>query len=890
MSLKRFMWAFLAVAGVVMIIFTSLELNSTSASPTAVEKEPPETAVVEIVVPDGEAVDNLAESGYELTGYASDKNGQLEVHAIVTEAEMEMLEMEGYELTVIQTSQDVERILAERERKLNQGMSLLSAEDNIDVFRSDYFTNQFGTFLYLEAKSSAGSGVSMNASWVDENGEDQTASMRSKVDYGEYLYHYVLTKIDSVPENVVITTSQQGAVETELTEWISDGTPVGDDYLSDFVDHYMDPIEIEDRILSLAEEFPELAEIIELPYETNGYRRHAQATFGNTAEAAFVLTSEAWGHEGGNDITVDVQAAEGENQELEVTVKGNEITVALGTDDAGEPNSTANDVINAINDQAGDLVTATNYRDSSGDGVVEAETGITLTDGLNAPDEISREPRTVKAIRIGKERDGSKPGVLGYSQEHAREWVTPLVSVETAERLLRNYYIDEDTRELVDNLDIFILPTVNPDGGIFSFYDYNMQRKNMTNHCPAETGDPGYRNQWGVDLNRNHAVGSVYDGWIGGSTNCLSGTYAGPEIESEPEAKNIVWLAEEFENIEFAMNIHAHGGYFMWSPGAYDADRNPLPRPTAGEEAYYWQASEHILTEIKNHRGTVIHPGRTGPIPDVLYSAGGNSADALWYNHDIYAWNFEVGAQLWDEERDRWVSVGFQPEFEEGHEEAMEFANGLIGLFEVALENANDDVNPETWIAPEAGTYNDPVEVDFEMSEPATVYYTLDGSRPTFDSDVINVAGTRMAGEKLTIEESTTIKWFSVDPAGNIENNYDPEGEDNNYNEAEIVIDYLPEGVSAAGIKSLVERFENEEDFADEAAPRTLKAHLSAVDLFEKQGDADKVLRHMNSFLLLLNHQNDNDLISGKAYRIIEGYSNELIDLWSSESDAGEAM
>jgi hypothetical protein len=855
-----------------------------------VEKEPPETVVVEIVVPDGEAVDSLVESNLELTGYASDRNGQLEVHAIVTEAEMERLEEDGYELTVVQTSEDVERILEERERKLQQGWTLSSVEDNINVFRADYFTNQSGTFLYLEAKSSAGPGVDMNATWEDENGETQTARMNSKVDYGEYLYHFILTDIDSVPENVVITSSQQGSVETELTEWIGDGTPVDNDYLMDFIDHYMDPIETEERMVSLAEEFPELAEIVEMPYETNGYRRHAQATIGNNVDAAFVLTSEAWGHEGGNDITVDIEAAEGENEALTISVEEKAITVILGTDGDGQPNSTANEVIDAINDEAGDLVTATNYRDSNGDGVVQAESGIALTDGLNAPEEISREPRTVKAIRIGKDRDGSKPGVLGYSQEHAREWVTPLVSIETAERLLRNYHIDENTKELVDNLDIFIVPTVNPDGGIFSFYDYNMQRKNLTNHCPAETSDPGYRNQWGVDLNRNHAVGSVYDGWIGGSTNCLSGTYAGPEIESEPEAKNIIWLAEEFQNIEFAMNIHSHGGYFMWSPGAYDADRNPLPRPTAGEEAYYWQASEHILTEIKNYRGTVIQPGRTGPIPDVLYSAGGNSADALWYDHDIYAWNFEVGAPIWDPDAGRWISTGFQPEYEEGHAQAMEFANGLIGLFEVALENANDDVNPETWITPEEGTYHDPVEIDFEMSEPATVYYTLDGSRPTFDSDVINVAGTRMEGETLTIEETTTIKWFSVDPAGNIENGYDPDGEGDNYNQAEIVIDYLPEGVSAAGIQSLVERFEQEGEFAGETAPRTLKTHLTAVDLFEQQGNGDKVIRHMNSFLLLLDHQENNDLMSGKAYRILENYANELVDIWSSEIDEEEAM
>ena len=39
-----------------------------------------------------------------------------------------------------------------------------------------------------------------------------------------------------------------------------------------------------------------------------------------------------------------------------------------------------------------------------------------------------------------------------------------------------------------------------------------------------------------------------------------------------------------------------------------------------------------ILNRIKEYRGTVILPERTGPIADVLYSAAGNSADEHWYN------------------------------------------------------------------------------------------------------------------------------------------------------------------------------------------------------------------------------------------------------------------
>src|SRR5690606_7440110 len=131
-----------------------------------------------------------------------------------------------------------------------------------------------------------------------------------------------------------------------------------------------------------------------------------------------------------------------------------------------------------------------------------------------------------------------------YAQEHAREWVPPLVAIETAERLLRNYAIDNDTRKLLQNLDIWIIPSINPDGGHYAFYDANGQRKNMTRHCPV-TGNYDFaaRNSWGVDNNRNYDTYSLFDGYSGASTSCTSGTYAGPFELSEPENRNLDWVA-----------------------------------------------------------------------------------------------------------------------------------------------------------------------------------------------------------------------------------------------------------------------------------------------------------------------------------------------------------
>ena len=797
MSRRNLFGKRLSIVGITAVLFSSLLFTGQGAK-TSAEPEPgmpiveEELLHVQLEVPSVEAALKIMEMGIEFDHGIHEHDGVYEVEALVTPSEIEKLESFGIEVhDVLMTAALWEERIAEMNATAEQIENAMASEERLQILRADHYTNQSATFLYVEAKSSVGasSSTSLRATWM-ENGVERSVNLSRRSDYGEYLYHFFEVPVQEVPATVTITSNQGTTVTGDVTEWLGSPKPGNPKhhYVSNFIDSYMTPTLINERIEQLAAEFPDLLEVIEMPYKTNGYRRHAMATMGGFTNTAVVVTSKAWGHEGGNGMEVEFVNPGAASSPLAVSVDGNKITVSLGTNSTGALVSTARQVATALNEHASDLVSANTYRGNTGAGIAEVRFA-TLTDGLNGPEYVSREPETVKALRIGKTRDGSKPGVLGYAQEHAREWVTPLVVMETAERLLRNYAHDGDTKRLVNNLDIFLIPMVNPDGANYSFYDFNSQRRNMTNYCgPTQNNDFAARNAWGVDLNRNHSVGSIWDGFIGASMSCTSDTYAGPNPNSEPEAKNIVWLADQFENINFGMNIHSHGGYFMWSPGAYDANRVTLPRPTAGEEAFYWGASEHILKRIQEHRGTVIQPTRTGPIPDVLYSAAGNSADYLWYEKGIYTWNFEVGAPLWNTATNRWVSVGFQPAFEEGHEEAMEFANGLIGLFEVAYQHSKDKQPPTSKLNPGKGTFTGPVEAEFELSEAATIYYTLDGSRPTFESKKIHLSGTREGAEKLMIRETTTINWFAVDPAGNVEKNYNPFGNGNNFNSATIRI------------------------------------------------------------------------------------------------------
>ena len=773
---------------------TSMFASGASAqTDEPLQEEPERAALVEVHVADRTELDRLVATGADLISAVEETSDGYTLSAVLTPSQEAELRSQGFSVgDTVQTQEDVDALRAERSRALQSksGLSVQTLAESetgaLKVLRADYFDGSDGEFLSVEAKSEAGDDDTITVSWDSgadtEIGDGGTIELFDFVDAGVYLYHRRQFSVDTRPELIEVTSGDTGeSVTLSVVEWLpldESGNQGGNSpYLTDFVDHYMDPTEVTERIEQLAAEFPDLAEIVELPYQTNGYRRHAQALLGTLTTNAVVVNSVAWGHEGGNDHTVEFVDPALADSPLSVSVTGNDVVLSGATNASGALVTTAAEAVAALNAAVGDLIYAHTYRGNAGSGVIVAEFE-ELTDNLSAPEHISRDPWTVKALRIGAHLDGSRLGVLAYAQEHAREWVTPLVMVETAERLLRNYAHDGETRQLVNNLDIFIVPTVNPDGGHYSFYDFNFQRKTMLNHCDDNLSDPALRDNWGVDTNRNYAVGSLFDGYDGASTFCLSAVFSGPSELSEPESRNIAWLPDTFSNIEFAMNTHSFGNYFMWSPGAYALPgRVTLPRPDFGDEAFFWAASQEILTAIKEHRGTVVTPARTGPIADVLYSAAGNSGDHLWYDDGIFAWNFEVG------------DAGFQPPFDdEGHEQALEFSNGLMELFRVAYQFDNDNQRPSSTLVPGQGRYDGPVEMVFEASEPVTIFYTLDGTAPTTSSPMIQSAGVREGAQSITILETTTVHWFAVDAAGNVEKNYDPTGNANNYNKATVTI------------------------------------------------------------------------------------------------------
>ncbi|MFD1827588.1 M14 family zinc carboxypeptidase [Mumia zhuanghuii] len=765
-------------------------------------------SVVEITVPGTAELDRLVATGVDLDHGVEQRPDGLEVRAIVTPHELEALEKAGFEAgEVLYTEKDTETALAERDATVAAAKAENTAfadeathpdVSDVKITRAQYFTAFGVPVLSVEAKWANGQNAT-DVLTVERDSGPGTAfgsggsqTINRFVDADVYLYHRGASPttgeqaVTTRPDRIRITSPTGDVAIAKVTDWL----PTGDEpdpfkgagYQEDFVSSYLDPTQLYDRIKQLATDFPDLAEIVELPHQTNGYRRLAQAVIPAGTAAAdhprrIGVDSKAYGSEGGNGITVAVKHPATPDQPLTVSVSDKAITVTSATDSGGTATSTAAQVAAALNADASAsaLVSAYTYRGNIGDGIVPATGATTLTDGLDAPATVSRAQHPVYAIKIGKVRDGSKPGVFYYAQEHAREWVPPLVTIETAERLLRNYASHPATKDLVDNLEIWVLPSVNPDGGHYSFYDFSSQRKNMVNHCAAGGNvDANSRDSWGVDVNRNYDEYSLFDGYSGASPSCTSGTFAGPAELSEPEARNVDWVAAR-PNIKWSMNVHSSGNYFMWSPAAYQVPgRVTAPEPTLEEESLFQGASSRILTAIKRHRGMSVTPARTGRVVDTLYSAAGNSGDMLWYKYGIFAWDFEVGST-------------FQPPFEAetptgpgAHQEAMEFSNGLIEMLRIARDHETDTVTPVSEVKVTSSTVEGKVNVEFATNEPASVFYTTDGTVPNLRSTMYAAAGLREGGERIKVDEGAEIRWITVDSRGNVERHFIP-GREGNY-------------------------------------------------------------------------------------------------------------
>ncbi|MGB2985230.1 MAG: M14 family zinc carboxypeptidase [Phycisphaerae bacterium] len=258
---------------------------------------------------------------------------------------------------------------------------------------------------------------------------------------------------------------------------------------------------------------------------------------------------------------------------------------------------------------------------------------LTYLDGLvtSYPDLISKyqigtsiEGRAIYGLTItSPSGDPDKPALCFNANQHAREWITPPTVVYIADQLVSNYGSDPLVSTLLDELIIYIVPSVNPDGYEYTWLgdDERWWRKNRRNN-----GDGTY----GVDPNRNWGYEWGHDS--GSSGDPGSTTYRGPFPFSEPETQALRDFILAHPEIVAHIDFHSYSQLIL-RPWSWDYLDPPEPDFSIlkglGDDMAQAIYDTHGKVYV-SQRGCNLYPA-SGVCPDWVYGEAG-----------IYSYCFEL--------------------------------------------------------------------------------------------------------------------------------------------------------------------------------------------------------------------------------------------------------
>jgi len=241
----------------------------------------------------------------------------------------------------------------------------------------------------------------------------------------------------------------------------------------------------------------------------------------------------------------------------------------------------------------------------------------------------SYEGRDIMAVKISDNaaQDEAEPEVLFTHNQHAREHITVEMAVYLLHLFTDNYAGDAAIKKLVDEREIWILPSLNPDGAEYdvSSGDYQWWRKNrQPNEGSSEVG---------TDLNRNW---DYKWGCCGGSSGDPSSeTYRGASAGSSPEVKVVSDFVKSRvkdgkQQITAGIDFHSFSELVLWPYGYTDADTDD---GMTEDDAKTFQTLGRSMADLN---------GYTPEQASDLYITDGSIDDYLWGTQKIYSYTFEM--------------------------------------------------------------------------------------------------------------------------------------------------------------------------------------------------------------------------------------------------------
>jgi len=201
---------------------------------------------------------------------------------------------------------------------------------------------------------------------------------------------------------------------------------------------------------------------------------------------------------------------------------------------------------------------------------VAAHPAIALLDTIG----FSVEGRPIEAVKISDNVavQENEPEALIVGCHHARELMSVEIPLYVMRRLLDGYGSDPVLTNLVNTRQIWIVPTVNPDGHVYVENNSGGQSDSWWRKNRRHNSDGSF----GVDLNRNYSYEWGYDE-VGSSSTPSSEIYRGAAAFSEPEVAAIRdFMATHAFTVSASFHSYGQLVLYPWGYAPLDAPDNAI--------------------------------------------------------------------------------------------------------------------------------------------------------------------------------------------------------------------------------------------------------------------------------------------------------------------------